>query len=64
MAVIVFFNYCNRDPQTCYEHVQSVASFIVYVVSPPQMAVPLKYMYNANILRADFTTFVPSHTPM
>ena len=34
------------------------------MVSPPQMPVPLKYMYNANILRADFTTFAPSHTPM
>ena len=34
------------------------------MVSPPQMPVPLKYMYNANILRSDFTTFVPSYTPM
>ena len=34
------------------------------MVSPPQMPVPLKHMYNANILRAYFTTFVPSYTPM
>ena len=29
------------------------------MVSPPQMPVPLKHMYNANILRAEFTIFVP-----
>ena len=34
------------------------------MVSPPQVPVPLKHMYNANILRADFTTSVPSYTPM
>ena len=34
------------------------------VVSPPQMPVPLKHMYNANIPRAEITTFVPSCPPM
>ena len=34
------------------------------MVSPPQMPVPLKRMYNANIPRADITTFVPSCPPM
>ena len=33
-------------------------------VSPPQMPVLLKRMYNANILRAEITTFVPSCPPM
>ena len=36
----------------------------IHMVSPPQMPVPLKHMYNANILRADFTTSAPSYTPM
>ena len=35
-----------------------------YIVSPPQMPVPLKRMYNANIPRAEITTFVPSCPPM
>ena len=35
-----------------------------YMDSPPQMPVLLKYMYNLGILRADFTTFVPSYTPI
>ena len=35
-----------------------------YEVSPPQMPVPLKRMYNANIPRAEITTFVPSSPPM
>ena len=35
-----------------------------YMVSPPQMPVPLKRMYNANILRAEITTFVPNCPPM
>ena len=35
-----------------------------YKVSPPQMPVPLKHMYNANIPRAEITTFVPSCPPM
>ena len=30
------------------------------MVSPPQMPVPLKHMYNANIPRAEITTVVPS----
>ena len=30
------------------------------MVSPPQMPVSLKRMYNANILRAEITAFVPS----
>ena len=34
------------------------------MVSPPQMSVPLKRMYNANIPRAEITTFVPSCPPM
>ena len=34
------------------------------MVSPPQMPVPLKRMYNANIPRAKITTFVPSCPPM
>ena len=29
--------------------------------SPPQMPVPLKHMYNANILRAEFTIFFPNY---
>ena len=33
-------------------------------VSPPQMPVPLKRMYNANIPRAEITTFVPSCPPI
>ena len=33
-------------------------------VPPPQMPVPLKRMYNANIPRAEITTFVPSCPPM
>ena len=36
----------------------------VYGVSPPQMPVPLKRMYNANIPRAEIITFVPSCPPM
>ena len=35
---------------------------ILYKVSPPQMPVPLKHMYNANILRAAFSIFVPTYT--
>ena len=35
-----------------------------HMVSPPQMPVPLKRMYNANIPRAEITTFVPSCPPM
>ena len=35
-----------------------------HMVSPPQMPVPLKHMYNANIPRAEITTFVPSCPPM
>ena len=38
--------------------------FCVYMVSPPQMPVPLKHMYNANILRAEFTIFVPNYPPL
>ena len=33
------------------------------MVSPPQMPVPLKRMYNVNIPRAEITTFVPSCPP-
>ena len=32
-----------------------------YMVAPPQMPVPLKYMYNADILRDEFTTFAPRY---
>ena len=35
-----------------------------YKVSPPQMPVLLKRMYNADILRVEITTFVPSYPPM
>ena len=35
-----------------------------HMVSPPQMPVPLKRMYNANIPRAKITTFFPSCPPM
>ena len=35
-----------------------------HMVSPPQMPVLLKRMYNANIPRAEITTFVPSCPPM
>ena len=35
-----------------------------HVVSPPQMPVLLKRMYNANIPRAEITTSVPSCPPM
>ena len=35
-----------------------------HMVSPPQMPVPLKRMYNANIPRAEITIFVPSCPPM
>ena len=31
-----------------------------HMVSPPQMPVPLKRMYNANIQRDEITTFVPN----
>ena len=41
-----------------------MAAKINVVVSPPQMPVPLKHMYNANILRAEFTIFVPNYPPM
>ena len=34
------------------------------MVSPHQMPVPLKRMYNANIPRAEITTFVPSCPPL
>ena len=34
------------------------------MVSPPQVPVPLKHMYNANILRAEFAIFVPNYPPM
>ena len=34
------------------------------MVSPPQMPVPLKRMYNANIPRSEITTFVPNCPPM
>ena len=34
------------------------------MVSLPHMQVPSKHMYDANILRADFTTFVPSYIPL
>ena len=34
-----------------------------HMVSPPQMPVPLKHMYNANIPRSEITTFVPSCPP-
>ena len=37
---------------------------IIPKVSPPQMPVPLKRMYNADIPRAEITTFVPSCPPM
>ena len=36
----------------------------ISMVSLPQMPVPLKHMYNANILKADFTTSIFSYTPM
>ena len=35
-----------------------------YRVSPPQMPVQLKRIYNANIPGAEITTFVPSSSPM
>ena len=31
------------------------------MVSPPQVPVPLKHMYNANILGTEITTFVPNY---
>ena len=37
---------------------------VAYMVSPPQMPVPLKHMYDANILRAEFTIFIPNYPPM
>ena len=37
---------------------------IHHKVSPPQMPVLSEHLYNANILRADFTSSVPSYTSM
>ena len=34
-----------------------------HMASPPQMPVQLKRMYNANILRAEITTFVRNYPP-
>ena len=44
--------------------VSTMFNFWTLMVSPPQTPVPLKYMYNANILGSDSATFVPSYTPM
>ena len=54
---LVLFRITNKWPYIIF-------SKEIHVVSPPQMPVPLKRMYNANILRAEITTFVPNCPPM
>ena len=55
-----FMNILKHFSRTLPSHCYCVG----YKVSPPQMPVPLKRMYNANIPRAEITTFVPSCPPM
>ena len=52
------------NSKTKVELTSAIPIYYGHMVSPLQMPVPLKHMYNANILRADFTTSVPSYTPM
>ena len=58
------FSFLQGTPATQYPDTMLVQCWKSIMVSPPQMPVPLKHMYNANIPRAEITTFVPSCPPM
>ena len=76
-TLIMLINaYATQYHEYHQEYIRSDASLVpcvlfhvyhhdhVHEVSPPQMPVPLKHMYNANILWAEFTIFVPTYAPL
>ena len=60
----LYFGYIRNTWQKYITDQDALHFSICHMVSPPQMPVPLKRMYNANIPRAEITTFVPSCPPM